>query len=63
MEEGHWSDETKIKLFGHQRKSGANPTPLITRRTPDFLFSRNWEPSEGMMDGANYKEILKESLF
>ena len=30
-----WSDETKIKLFGHQGKRYvANPTTLITPRTP-----------------------------
>ena len=45
--------------------SGANPTPLITPRTPCFSLAGTGilVRIEGMMDGAKYREILEGNLF
>ena len=44
--------------------SGANPTPLITSRTPfSSAGTGKLVRIEGMMDGAKYREILEGNLF
>ena len=45
--------------------SGANPTPLITPRTPSFSSEGTGKlvRIEGMLDGAKYREILEGNLF
>ena len=49
--------------------SGANPTPLITLRTPS-REARWWQHGtgklvkiEGVMNGAKYREIVEETVF
>ena len=42
---------------------GANPTSLITARTPCFSSAGKLVGIEGMMDGAKYRDILEGNLF
>ena len=63
-----WSDETQINFLAIKENAiyGANPTPLITGRTPSLVsptITGKLVRSEGMMDGAKYRILLEENLF
>ena len=59
-----WSDETKVELFGHQRKCYVWRKPITSpKEHHPAVWTGKLVRVEGKMDGAKYRDILEQNLY